>query len=111
MHSRRRRRGPFASTPFLESSTNLPLAARSSQGYAFLSIVPHSANIRDADAHTYHSIFSKRSPGTSTLITVPGAGHNWIKPYDEPVNSIVSWLAQKQKERAARGFEEVKARL
>ncbi|KAM0792150.1 hypothetical protein ACM66B_004848 [Microbotryomycetes sp. NB124-2] len=44
------------------------------------------------DAHTYHRILSQRSPGTHTLSLVEGAGHNFVKPFDEPVNSILKWL-------------------
>ncbi|KAK4053669.1 hypothetical protein OIV83_001325 [Microbotryomycetes sp. JL201] len=44
------------------------------------------------DAHTYHRILSQRSPGTHTLSLVEGAGHNFVKPFDEPVKSILRWL-------------------
>ncbi|KAM0755544.1 alpha/beta-hydrolase [Meredithblackwellia eburnea MCA 4105] len=46
------------------------------------------------DAHTFHRILSKRSPGTSTLVTVPDAGHNWVRPFDQPVNGIMEWLGK-----------------
>ncbi|KAK4048732.1 hypothetical protein OIO90_005725 [Microbotryomycetes sp. JL221] len=49
------------------------------------------------DAHTYHRILSRRSPGTHTLSLVEGAGHNFVKPFDEPVASIMKWLEKVDK--------------
>ncbi|ORY78426.1 Alpha/Beta hydrolase protein [Leucosporidium creatinivorum] len=44
------------------------------------------------DAYTFHTILSRRSPGTHSLSIVEGATHNYLKPFDEPVDSILKWL-------------------
>ncbi|KAK4705445.1 hypothetical protein P7C70_g772, partial [Phenoliferia sp. Uapishka_3] len=46
------------------------------------------------DSADYEKILSQRTPGTHTLVIVPGAGHNYLRPYDEPVTSIMNWLAK-----------------
>ena len=47
------------------------------------------------DASVYHQILSQRAGGgTHTLKIVEGETHNWTRPYDEPVNGILDWLAE-----------------
>ncbi|KAL8277657.1 hypothetical protein RQP46_009930 [Phenoliferia psychrophenolica] len=46
------------------------------------------------DAWDFHRIFSQRNPGSHTIKTEPGAGHNWVRPFDEPVNGIMQWLTK-----------------
>lgn len=45
-----------------------------------------------ADAYLFDKILSQRSPGTHTLRIIPGESHNWTRPWDEPVTSILQWL-------------------
>ncbi|KAL8277665.1 hypothetical protein RQP46_009938 [Phenoliferia psychrophenolica] len=47
-----------------------------------------------ADAWDFHRILSQRHPGSHTIKTEPGAGHNWIRPFDEPVNGIMDWFSK-----------------
>ncbi|KAL8280985.1 hypothetical protein RQP46_006664 [Phenoliferia psychrophenolica] len=42
---------------------------------------------------SHHKILSQRT-GSHTLKIVPGAGHNWVRPFDEPVNGIMEWLGK-----------------
>lgn len=45
------------------------------------------------DGKTYHRILSDRpGPGTSTLHIVKGGDHNFLKRFDEVVDTIMAWL-------------------